>query len=66
MVAVQGPRAVELCRGLVEADAAQLKYYFATPTRYRGKGCVVSRTGYTGEDGFELMVAADQAVALLE
>jgi aminomethyltransferase len=66
MVAVQGPKAVELCRGLVEADASQLKYYFATPTRYRGKGCVVSRTGYTGEDGFEFMVAADQAVTLWE
>jgi aminomethyltransferase len=64
MVAVQGPRAVELSRGLVEADAAQLRYYFATPTRYRGKSCVVSRTGYTGEDGLELMVAADQAVTL--
>jgi aminomethyltransferase len=66
MVAVQGPRAVELCRGLVEADAAQLKYYYAAPTRYRGKGCVVSRTGYTGEDGFEFLVAADQAVTLWE
>ncbi len=66
MVAVQGPNAVELCRGLVEADAAQLKYYYATPTRYRGKGCVVSRTGYTGEDGFEFMVAADQGVTLWE
>jgi aminomethyltransferase len=66
MVAVQGPKAVDLCRGIVEADAAQLKYYFATPTRYRGKGCVVSRTGYTGEDGCEFMVAADQAVTLWE
>jgi aminomethyltransferase len=66
MVALQGPKAVELCRGMVEADAAQLKYYFATPTRYRGKGCVVSRTGYTGEDGFEFMLAADQAVTLWE
>jgi aminomethyltransferase len=66
MVAVQGPRAVELCRGIVEADASQLRYYFAMPTRYRGKGCVVSRTGYTGEDGFEFMVAADQAVMLWE
>jgi glycine cleavage system T protein (aminomethyltransferase) len=64
MVAVQGPKAVELCRGLVEADAARLKYYHATPTRYRGKGCVVSRTGYTGEDGFEFMLAAEQGVTL--
>jgi aminomethyltransferase len=66
MVAVQGPKAVELCRRLVETDPSRLKYYFATPTRYRGKGCVVSRTGYTGEDGFEFMVAADQAVTLWE
>jgi aminomethyltransferase len=66
MVAVQGPKAVELCRGLVETDPAQLKYYFAAPTRYRGKNGVVSRTGYTGEDGLEFMVAADQAVTLWE
>ena len=56
MVALQGPRSVEIVAGLFEADAAALKYYFATPTRYRDKGCVVSRTGYTGEDGFEVML----------
>jgi len=66
MIAVQGPRALEWCRGLVEADPSQLRYYFATPTRYRGKNCVVSRTGYTGEDGFEFMIPADQAVTLWE
>ncbi|MFO0796571.1 MAG: glycine cleavage system aminomethyltransferase GcvT [Gemmataceae bacterium] len=56
MVALQGPKSVELVAGLFEADVAALKYYFATPTRYRDTGCVVSRTGYTGEDGFEVMV----------
>jgi aminomethyltransferase len=61
MVAVQGPRSLELCRGLTEADAAGLAYYHAAPTRFRGKGCVVSRTGYTGEDGLEVMVGAAQA-----
>jgi aminomethyltransferase len=66
MVAVQGPRAIELCRGLTEADAGSLGYYHATPTRFRGKGCVVSRTGYTGEDGLEVMVGAPQAVELWE
>jgi aminomethyltransferase len=66
MLAVQGPKAVALCAGMFEADPAQLKYYFATPTRYKGKGCVVSRTGYTGEDGLEIMVSKDQAVELAD
>src|SRR3989442_13299529 len=60
MVAVQGPKAVELCQGLVAAPVETLAYYYATPTQYRGKRCVVSRTGYTGEDGLELMVSASQ------
>jgi aminomethyltransferase len=66
MVAVQGPRALELCRGLTAADAGQLAYYHATPTTYRGRPCVLSRTGYTGEDGVELMTAAVQGVELWE
>ena len=66
MVAVQGPKAVALAKGLTDADPSQLPYYYATPTRYRDKPCVVSRTGYTGEDGLEFMVSAGQAVQLWE
>jgi aminomethyltransferase len=66
MVAVQGPRAVELCRGLTDADPSELSYYHAQPTRLWGKGCVVSRTGYTGEDGIEIMASAAQAEALCD
>jgi aminomethyltransferase len=66
MVAVQGPRSVELVAGLFADDVAGLKYYFAQPTRYRDKGCVVSRTGYTGEDGFEVMVPNALGVTLWE
>ncbi len=66
MIAVQGPKAVEQCRGLVEAEVDRLAYYHAAPTRYQGKNCVVSRTGYTGEDGLEIMIAADLAVTLWE
>ncbi len=66
MIAVQGPRALELCRGLTPADIEVLGYYFACRTTYHGKPCVVSRTGYTGEDGFEYSVAADQALLLWE
>jgi aminomethyltransferase len=66
MVAVQGPKALAICKGLTDVDAGQLKYYFAAATRYRGKQCVVSRTGYTGEDGIEVMIGKAAAVELWE
>jgi aminomethyltransferase len=66
MIAVQGPKALAMCAGMFEADPTSLKYYFALPTRYKGKGCVVSRTGYTGEDGIEIMVNKNQAVELAD
>jgi aminomethyltransferase len=66
MIAVQGPKALACCRDLVPADLNALHYYFATRTTYRGQPCMVSRTGYTGEDGFEFIVAAEQGPALWE
>jgi aminomethyltransferase len=66
MIAIQGPRAVELVTGTFADDVTGLKYYFAQPTRYKDKPCVVSRTGYTGEDGFEAIVANELGVALWE
>jgi aminomethyltransferase len=70
MIAVQGPKAIELVAGMFAADFAEdvtkLKYYYATPTRYRDRGCVVSRTGYTGEDGFEVMVPNALGVTIWE
>jgi aminomethyltransferase len=66
MIAVQGPRAVEICRDLTDADPAQLGYYRAAPTRFRGQNCVVSRTGYTGEDGVEIMLGAAHAATLCD
>ena len=64
LIAVQGPKSVAAMAGLFDADASALKYYFATPTRYRDTACIVSRTGYTGEDGFEVAVDAAQAEPL--
>jgi aminomethyltransferase len=62
MIAVQGPGALQLCRGMTDIDAAQLGYYFAARTGDK----VVSRTGYTGEDGIEFIVPAVQGVPLWE
>jgi aminomethyltransferase len=66
MVAVQGPRALERCRSLTAADGSQIPYYHAAATTYRGKPCIVSRTGYTGEDGLEFMLSSGQALELWE
>jgi aminomethyltransferase len=66
MVAVQGPKALAQCAGMFEADPARLAYYYAAPTRYQGQNCVVSRTGYTGEDGLEIMVNKKQGVQVWE
>jgi aminomethyltransferase len=64
MVAVQGPKALAICRGMTAVDFEAIPYYYATATQYNGKNCVVSRTGYTGEDGLEFMVGASQGVEL--
>ncbi len=66
MIAVQGPKALDLVRGLTDVDAARLAYYHAAPTRCLGQQAVVSRTGYTGEDGVEIMLGAAQGVGLWE
>jgi aminomethyltransferase len=66
MIAVQGPKAVELCGGLLDGAPEKLAYYFAMQSSYRGQVCIVSRTGYTGEDGLEIIVNKDQAVPLWE
>ncbi|MCU0702714.1 MAG: glycine cleavage system aminomethyltransferase GcvT [Fimbriiglobus sp.] len=66
LIAVQGPKAVELVSGLFGTDVSDLKYYFARITTYRGEWCMVSRTGYTGEDGFEVSVANKLAAPLWE
>ncbi len=66
MIAVQGPQAIKLVAGLTDADAGKLGYYFATPTKYQGTSAILSRTGYTGEDGVEIIVGKQQGVQLWE
>lgn len=66
MIAVQGPRAEKLLQPLVETDLSQIKYYFAAPAKVSGTSGIVSRTGYTGEDGFEVILPAAQITALWE
>jgi aminomethyltransferase len=56
MVAVQGPRAESSLQPLTELDLGQLKRFRCAGTKVAGEQALVSRTGYTGEDGFEVIV----------
>jgi aminomethyltransferase len=67
MIAVQGPRARETLQPLVNQPLADLSYYHVTMGQLLGSlNTVISRTGYTGEDGFELIVSDAGAVAVWE
>ncbi len=56
MFALQGPRAIELVSAMTTCDVSSLKYYFASEADVLGVPSIVSRTGYTGEDGVEVML----------
>jgi len=66
MIAVQGPAALRCVEPLVGADLGGLGYYTGTETTICGHPGLVSRTGYTGEDGCELIVPAQAAVEVWE
>jgi len=66
MIAVQGPAALRSVEPLVGADIGGLGYYTGTETTICGQPGIASRTGYTGEDGCELIVPAAVAVEVWE
>ena len=64
LLAVQGPRSVDALSPLTEVDLGALKYYAAEEGAVAGIPALVARTGYTGEDGFEVFVDTDHTEAL--
>ena len=56
LLAVQGPEAAGIVQQLTTVDLAPLKYYWFTHGEVAGVRAIISRTGYTGEDGFELFI----------
>ncbi len=66
MIAVQGPKAAAIVERLFDRRVVQLKYYRGLVTEQMGKPCIISRTGYTGEDGFELIVREEDALRVWE
>lgn len=64
LIAFQGPKSEELLQALSSVRLSTIPYYSFTYGRISGVPCMISRTGYTGEDGFEFYVDPEAAVIL--
>jgi aminomethyltransferase len=64
LIAIQGPRSLEIATPLTDVDLGGLRYYGIAEGRVAGIEALVARTGYTGEDGFEVFVDTERAVEL--
>ncbi len=63
-IAVQGPRALEILQKLTPAKLSEIKYYWFTDSEVSGVPARIARTGYTGEDGFEIYISPAEAPRL--
>ena len=65
-IAIQGPQGVELLQKLTDADLSAVKFYWVTRGTVCGlKNTLIARTGYTGEDGFEIYVPPDESTSAM-
>ncbi|MCA9763996.1 MAG: glycine cleavage system aminomethyltransferase GcvT [Gemmatimonadetes bacterium] len=64
LIAIQGPRAVELLQAHTDIDLSPLKYYSIAAGQVCKRAALIARTGYTGEDGFEVYLAWDDAARI--
>lgn len=61
-IALQGPKAEEILQELTDTNLSDIAFfYFKTDVKIAGRSCLVSRTGYTGEDGFEIYMKHEDA-----
>ncbi len=63
-IAVQGKDAIEILQKLTDTNLEEIKYYHFTVGKVDGVDAIISRTGYTGEDGFEIYTNRDYAEQL--
>lgn len=66
LIALQGPKAHEILAELTDAPLGDLRYYAILAGTVAGVDALIGRTGYTGEDGFELFVSSSDAVRMWE
>lgn len=64
LIAFQGPKAPELLQTLTSTKLSEIGTYYFTEGTVAGKNAIIARTGYTGEDGFELFLAPKDAPAV--
>ncbi len=64
LLALQGPEAQNILQSLTEVDLSNIRYYHFETGKVDGIECIISRTGYTGEDGFELYCSSADVVKL--
>ncbi|MEO7456775.1 MAG: glycine cleavage system aminomethyltransferase GcvT [Gemmatimonadaceae bacterium] len=64
LLAVQGPTTAPILQALTKTDLSAIKYYHFAEGEVAGQKAIISRTGYTGEDGFELYIANGAAVPI--
>jgi len=64
-IAIQGPKAASVLQKLTDADLSAVKFYWVTRGTVCGlKNILIARTGYTGEDGFEIYIPSDEATSV--
>ena len=66
LLAIQGPLSVEILSKLTETALADLKYYAISEAEISGVKCLLARTGYTGEDGFEIYVPVESSESVFD
>lgn len=65
-IALQGPLSEKILSQLTNVNLSAIKYYHFAEAEFLGAPAIISRTGYTGEDGFEIYAPASQAVKIWE
>ena len=64
LLSIQGPRAQEILQSLTRTPLGPIQYYHFAQGQLAGADAILSRTGYTGEDGFEIYFAAEHSEAI--
>jgi aminomethyltransferase len=66
LLAIQGPNSVSILSEVTTSPLADLKYYAISEAELAGVACLLARTGYTGEDGFEIYIPVESAALVMD